>query len=182
MFKNNFKTKNGYTIIETMIAISLFLIIIMAGMGVLLNANLLHQKSRDMRSIMDNLNFVMDDISRNLRTGHDYVCVDEGTVGCGGIDFKNQDGNSESYYAGENNGNWGIYKINEEGVEVPLTPGDINITEKYPFIISGVDSGDFKQPFVTIKLSGEIEYKNVKTPFTLQTSVSQRLIDIETGT
>ena len=68
--KNNKQT--GYTIIETMISVSLFLIIITIGMGALLNANLLHQKSRDMRSIMDNLSFIMEDMSRNLRTGYDY--------------------------------------------------------------------------------------------------------------
>src|SRR3989339_2244393 len=68
--------KGGYTIIETMIAISLFLVIIMAGMGALLNANLLHQKSQNMRSIIDNLSFIMEDMSRNLRTGYDYHCGD----------------------------------------------------------------------------------------------------------
>src|SRR3972149_4215789 len=67
--------KGGYTIIETMIAISLFLVIIMAGMGELLNANLLHQKSQNMRSIIDNLSFIMEDMSRNLRTGSKYYCI-----------------------------------------------------------------------------------------------------------
>src|SRR3989338_1423382 len=66
----------GYTIIETMIAVSLFIVIVMAGMGALLNANLLHRKSQSMRSIMDNLSFVMEDMSRNLRTGFDYQCFD----------------------------------------------------------------------------------------------------------
>ena len=68
--------QGGYTIIETMIAITLFIIIVMAGMGALLNANLLHQKSQDMRSIVDNLSFVMEEMSRNLRTGFDYQCFD----------------------------------------------------------------------------------------------------------
>ena len=67
----------GYTIIETMISVSLFLVIVMAGMGALLNSNLLHQKSRDMRSIMDNLSFIMEDLSKNLRTGYNYHCVDD---------------------------------------------------------------------------------------------------------
>lgn len=37
--------------------------------------------------------------------------------------------------------------------------------------------GDLDQPFVTIKLAGLITYKNISTPFFLQTSVSQRLVD-----
>src|SRR3989338_6447949 len=70
--------QKGYTIIETMIAIALFLIVIMAGTGALLNANLLHEKSRDMRSIMDNLSFIMEDMSRNLRTGTNFRCYESG--------------------------------------------------------------------------------------------------------
>src|SRR3989344_6032721 len=66
---------NGYTIVETMVAVSLFVVITTAGMGTLLSANSLYQKSQNMRSIMDNLNFVMEDMSRNLRTGYSYHCI-----------------------------------------------------------------------------------------------------------
>src|SRR3990167_6100865 len=76
--KNN--KQKGYTIIETMISVSLFLVIVMTGMGALLNTNLLHQKSRDMRSIMDNLSFIMEDMSKNLRTGYNYHCFVSGDV------------------------------------------------------------------------------------------------------
>src|SRR5574343_971807 len=75
--KNN---KSGYTIIETMIAVSVFLVVIMIGMGALLNANSIHQKSQNMRSIMDNLSFVMEDMSRNLRTGYNYHCSDSSNI------------------------------------------------------------------------------------------------------
>ena len=37
----------------------------MVGMDSLLNANLVHRKSEDMRSIMDSLSFIMEDMSRN---------------------------------------------------------------------------------------------------------------------
>src|SRR3990167_5943475 len=95
--------KGGYTIIETMIAISLFLVIIMAGMGALLNANLLHQKAQNMRSIIDNLSFITEDISRNLRTGYNYYCISGGYTlsdvnqtksgqSCWGIAFESQYG------------------------------------------------------------------------------------------
>lgn len=65
----------GFTIIETMISISIFLVVIMIGVDSLLNASLLHQKSRDRRSAMDNLTFIMDDMSRNIRTGYHLRCV-----------------------------------------------------------------------------------------------------------
>ena len=187
--KNN--NKNGYTIIETMIAISLFLVVIMIGMGALLNANLVHRKSQDMRSIMDNLSFIMEDMSKNLRTGYNYHCSDNlsdfGTpLSCtsGGtvIAFEPTDDNPANdiwiYYFG---GNGKIYKSTNglTGSPTQLTPDEVVIDSVSSFFVIGAESPpDTQQPFVTIRLIGEITYKGIKTPFSLQTSVSQRLIDV----
>lgn len=192
------KNKGGYTIIETMIAISLFIIIVMLGMGALLNANLLSQKSKDMRSIIDNLSFVMEDMSRSLRTGYDYHCITDinnlnnigvGASGtdCTGIAFKPQgysDTNNNLWvYEAVNDGTiYYIRKSTDNGVTwVQMTPNEVKIDSATPFTVSGAElrPGDTLQPFVTIKLSGKIIIpgKNVESPFSLQTSVSQRAID-----
>ncbi|MFA6000011.1 MAG: prepilin-type N-terminal cleavage/methylation domain-containing protein [Candidatus Paceibacterota bacterium] len=76
--KNNLKKMNkkgGYTIIETMIAIAVFLVLIMTGMTTLVNAFSVHKKSQNMRSEMDNLSFILEDMSRNLRTGTQFYCL-----------------------------------------------------------------------------------------------------------
>ncbi len=193
--RKNIKQKNkqnGFTIIETMIAISLFLIIIMAGMGALLNANLLHQKSQDMRSLVDNLSFVTEDISRNLRTGYDYHCIDDGVLttinphSCangGGISFKTSLGDQWVYYIGVNpnitsSTAYSIFKT-AGGETVQLTPDEVKIDPVSSFSVLGAEPppGDKQQPFAIIRLVGTITYKGVVSPFSLQTSVSQRLID-----
>jgi len=113
-------SRGGFTIIETMITISIFFIVVVIGMGAVLNANLLHNKSQNMRSIMDNLNFIMEDMSKNIRTGYNYRCYDaSGSItndssidvakSCAntngwGIAFKSSIGNTWSYYV-NNNGN-----------------------------------------------------------------------------
>ncbi|MFA5840700.1 MAG: prepilin-type N-terminal cleavage/methylation domain-containing protein [Candidatus Paceibacterota bacterium] len=203
--KKNIKNKNGYTLIETMISISLFLIIVMEGMGALLNANLLHQKSQNMRSVVDNLSFVMEDISRNLRTGYSYHCItgadDLTNLGvksgnsCWGIAFDyqgHQDGLNDKWIyeiVSENRGGITVYyirkSINSGATWVQLTPDEIAInTTASSFTITGAEppnadgTGDHQQPFVTIKLVGSITLKNIVSPFTLQTSVSQRVVDI----
>ena len=192
----------GYTLIETMIAISLFIIIIMAGMGALLNANLLHQKSQSMRSIMDSMSFSMEDISRNLRTGYNYHCINGADLelstittpiadgSCWGIAFEYQDGSSTTsndqwvYFVGKylSDPISGIYKSTNGGASfVKLTPDEVVIDSTLSsFSIVGAQPppGDTKQPFVTIKLVGKISFKNIETPFSLQTSVSQRVIDV----
>jgi len=209
--KNN--NKAGYTIIETMIAVSLFLIIIIIGMGALVNANFLHQKSQNMRSIIDNLSFVMEDISRNLRTGYNYRCItnnsdlnNTNTIAtaqsgnsCGGIAFEYQNGipyeydsngvlidrhgeDQWVYYLGNCNGKDGICKSVKgatSGSFIQLVPDEVIMTmSDSSFTVTGAVSGDSLQPFVTIKLVGSINSKGIISPFSLQTSVSQRVVDI----
>jgi len=196
--------KGGYTIIETMIAVSIFVVVVMYGMGALVNANLLHNKSKDMRSIIDNLSFVMEDMARNIRTGSTYRCITSNSdysypnIGiplsgqhCWGIAFEPALGNPLNqdqwfYFIGTYNGFFGIYKsVNVGGVQniIQLSPNEVVIDQaNNAFSILGAESpainGDQQQPLVNIRLVGHILYKGVTTPFSLQTTVSQRAIDI----
>jgi len=187
----------GFTLVETMVAISLFLIIVVIGMGALLNSNLLHLKSRDMRSIIDSLSYIMEDMSGNLRTGYSYRCFPTaGTIDMGiprscesgwAIVFKPQNYNSIT-----NNNQWvyyinnsKIFKSTDNGVTyTQLNPDEVSIGQSYAFSVLGAEPppGDSQQPFVIIKLVGTITSKGVVTPFYLQTSASQRTIDVVSGT
>ena len=195
------KISGGYTIIETMIAISVFLVVIMSGMAALLNANLVHQKSQNMRSIMDNLSFIMEDMGRNLRTGYSYHCIVAGDTlptdkvsapkSCAsgwGIAFEFADGGDPK----DDNDQW-VYYINSgkifKSTQGPanlsnffeLTPEEVIIDPVSGFSVIGAESvlTNSEQPLATIRLIGKITYKGVDTPFSLQTSVSQRAIDIK---
>lgn len=196
------KNKNqGYTIIETMIAVSLFLVVTMAGMTALLNANLVNKKSQNMRSIMDSLNFIMEDMSRNLRVGYNYHCISSGLEGFGPqitepqscvsggiIAFENDLGDPEldsdqwMYKIESPDGikPYNIYKSTDSGSNwVQLNPDEIIIDPNSFFSVTGAEAPpDSTQPFVTIKLKGNINFKNTTTPFNIRTAVSQRVIDI----
>lgn len=208
MIKNKFKKqKGGYTIIETMITISLFTIIVMYGMGALLNANALHQKSQSMRSILDSLSFITEDISRNLRTGSGYHCLDyeEGSISEASIGAlsvpKSCEGGGWAIIFEPPRGNpndtqdqW-VYYISNDGKIfkaagapygtsdfVQLTPEGVVVDPvKSGFVVYGAEpptQGDLQQPFVTIRFVGSITYKDIVSPFSIQTSASQRTVDI----
>ncbi|MEK7539357.1 MAG: hypothetical protein AAB595_01825 [Patescibacteria group bacterium] len=221
-FLKNNKINTGYTIIETMIAVSLFLVVVMIGMGALLNANLLHQKSRDMRSILDNLSFVMEDMGKNLRTGYNYRCYDNGLPWVQSYAQNNNGSNnntSNDLNTPRSCASGGVIVFEEAyGHTSSTVPADPNATDQWVYKIESTDSGvtfdisksidgglnwvqlnsdevvldsvsgfsvmgaesppDVQQPFVTIRLVGTITFKNVVTPFSFQTSVSQRVIDI----
>ena len=185
---------SGYTIIETMISISLFLVVVMSGMGALLNANLVHEKSQDMRGIIDSLSFIMEDMARNLRVGYDFHCIDNGDLNTifahsceygGGISFKSSlaDGGGQWIYYIKNDGTIHKRYTDAEGVlhEYQLTPPDVVIDDISGFSVLGAESpslGNTQQPFITIRLVGKVKYHDVETPFSLQTSTSARLIDL----
>ena len=182
---------------ETMIATSLFIIIVMSGMGALMNANRLHQKSQDMRSILDNLSFVMEEISRHLRVGYNYHCFEMGDAIPGteadlpkscengvGISFQSTigGGGQWTYFIG---GDGRVYKSVDGSIPIPLTTDEVHIDIASAFSVLGAEipaadgSGDKQQPFVTIRLVGSITSKDgIVTPFKLQTSVSHRLVDV----
>lgn len=198
--QNKYNKTGGYTIIETMISISVFLVIIMYGMGSLLNANLLFQKSQDNRSIIDSLNFIMEDMSRNLRTGYNYRCyynppfsevlssdsfnTPRSCASGWAIAFETADGSTA-----QSNDQW-VYSIaggkilkSTDGATtaIQLTPNEVSIDAFSGFSVLGAEPssvGNSQQPLITIRLSGSITSKGVVTPFSLQTSVSQRLLDL----
>ncbi len=192
------KSRNaGYTIIETMISVSLFTVIVTIALGSLLNANLLHRKSQNMRSILDNLSFTMEDMSRNLRVGYNYYCIPASLVfpssgstlsgsNCPGIAFVPVSGGSSEWayeIVTANGGSTYYIRRSTDGgaTWVQLTPDEINVNSISSFTIIGAEPppGNSRQPFVTIKLVGSITTSNGGTsPFSLQTSVSQRKIDI----
>jgi hypothetical protein len=80
----------------------------------------------------------------------------------------------------DNNGK--IFRSTDGGTSyIQLNPDEVVITNTLsPFAILGSEApaGDLQQPLVGIRLVGNITFKNVVTPFSLETSVSQRLVDI----
>ena len=176
------KKNTGYTIIETMISVSLFVVIVIAGTGALLNANLLHNKSQNMRSIMDNLNFIMEDLSRDLRMGYNYRCYhDAGNItgdpninsarSCAtgwGIAFESNypvigdpifNGDQWAYYIDSGK----IYKsTNGAASFIPLTPDEVVIESTSivpPFSVLGAE------PPIRDPLTGVIIGGNLQQPF-----------------
>lgn len=72
------KASQGFTLIEIMISIAIFTIVMTVGVSAVLNANAIHKVNQSQRSLMDNLNFVMEDMSRNIRLGSNYFCLNTG--------------------------------------------------------------------------------------------------------
>lgn len=197
-FSHN-KKQSGFTIIETMIATSLFLVVMVIGIGSLLNANAISHKNTDERAVLDSISFALEEMSRNLRTGYSYHCELNGDAlltpevpkSCDLgylIAFEDTHGSVDDL-----NDQW-VYKIDSgvngltisksidsgtSWIELVDTPNLI-IDSASGFLVLGAEPPpeDTNQPFVIIKIAGEIIGKDDNTSFSLQTAVSQRLLDI----
>jgi prepilin-type N-terminal cleavage/methylation domain-containing protein len=187
----------GFTLIEMLISSGLFTIIILIGIGAVLTVTSVHKKNQKLRSVVDTISFAMEDIARNARLGSAYNC---GTTGgdCSDLtyqfSFEQVDGDwdlvtgigDEFVYrmAQSQNGDYFTLEKSEFGLAssdndfYQLLPREVEIDmSKSGFKVSGSPLGDGLQPYVRIRLAGVIDYRGVRTPFALETIISQRQVD-----
>lgn len=184
------KTTHGFTIIELLVAGALFSSAVVIGVGsvfAVLNAN---SKAQSVQLVMNNINFVFENMVRHIRTGSVYHCRDTGMLtnprdcptGADSFVFESEDGDRA-----DSDDQW-IYRYNAatESIEksqdsgdtfASLTAPEVHI-ESLRFYVEGAPAMDTAQPMVIIVVQGYAEVDaRTTTAFNLQTTVSQRIPD-----
>ena len=59
---------NGFTLIEMMVAISLFAVVMVIVIAALLGVNNANKRAQKIRAVVDNLNYSIEDMTRKIRT------------------------------------------------------------------------------------------------------------------
>ncbi len=181
--KKQTEMEKGFTLMEVMVSVSIFAIIITVGIGSLLTIFGTLQKTRTDQQTMDSLSFVLDTMTRRIRTGFDY----EGDAST--ITFKDQD------YDGIINTTPVTYTVqanplDNDALQLFATDvtGTFNITpdnliiNSFGIEITGTDPTDGIQPMVQIHLSGILKNGKRESPMSLQATVSQRILDFPIST
>lgn len=177
--QHNFK-HTGFTLIEVMVAVSVFAIILTVGIGSLLTINNAYRKSQTERVVIDNLSFTLESMAREIRTGNNYNCGGVcDSSGSSTIKFINSDGDTITYTFDFNGGQGRIVSSDPTlpGGQLALTDPSVVIIDDMKFFVVGESTDDTIQPYVIITITGTATASNQQSQFTLQTSVSQRLID-----
>jgi type II secretory pathway pseudopilin PulG len=78
MRNKNKKNNIGFTLVEIIVSVSIFTIVMLVTMGALLTLNDSSRKAQALRTVIDNLNFAVEDMSRKIRTGSFYRCFPMG--------------------------------------------------------------------------------------------------------
>lgn len=172
----------GFTLIEILVAISIFAIVMTLSLGAFLNISDIQKKTESFRVVNDSLNFIMEAMVREIKEGYNYKC-ENGTCNSFSFTMGTAGVAEEITYArieDSGNGRGNITrKQGELADEQRITPNSLDIQD-LTFTTRGDDPGpaDTTQPLVTINLSAESGKKDkLKSQLNLQTTVSQRRLD-----
>lgn len=194
--------QRGFTLIELMVSVAIFSVVMVIGLGALLSIVNADRKANAAASVMNNINFAVESMGRNIRTGYNYHCGSSTGGDCTGspgtyFAFTASDGSSVEYRY-ENSGSCSTgcvsRQVTRAGVPsgfIRITSPDINIST-LNFYLTGfctksgttgstnttLCTADTRQPRLTILLRGDGQVNNATTTFTIQTSVTQRLYDL----
>lgn len=191
MIKNIQQQNKGFTLIEIMVAVSIFAMVMVIAIGAVLSIVSANRKAAALNSVITNLNFAIEGMVRDLRTGTGYNC---GAVGPGANDcastgndkvgFLSAQYNSAIGYGlgGANDATCpnGIYKVVEETDYYCLTGPDVKINQLRFYVIGSQPAPllEYSQPKIIIVMNGNFVGYGALGNFSLQSMISQRKLDI----
>lgn len=77
------KTQSGFTLIEMIVALGLFSVVITISVGALLSLIASNEQLQKEQSVMVNLSFALDSMTREIRTGTKYFCDSQNSLSGG---------------------------------------------------------------------------------------------------
>ena len=170
--------KRGFTLIEMIMSVAVFTVVALIAAGSLLAIADANRKAQAFKSVVNNLNFALESVARNLRTGSGYASSFPQATNCPsdyktGISFTSQDGRALSYsLAGSQ-----IVRGVSGGSPLGITAPEVKV-DRFCFLIEGTGANDAVQPHALMLVGGIMEgKKRVETRFDVQTFITQRLLD-----
>jgi len=186
-----------------MVAVSIFAIVMLVGVGALLSLVQANDRAQAINSVMNNLNAALEDMSRSIRVGTSYHCetspfppsplslltTPKDCSSGGGLLLAFEPSGAGSSDPRE------VYRLNGTQLErsldggttwVAITAPEVSI-DKFSFYVTGSCSSsgaggactaDQLQPRVLMSIQGSAQVPGGRTTFNVQASVVQRLLDI----
>lgn len=195
IFNKKIRKNQGFSLVELMVASSIFIIVMLITSGAIFTVFNSNQRSKNLRSAIDNLNISLESMTRTVRFGKNYHC---GTAGvpseprnCNGdtpLTVLDMSGSLVTYgRVVDSNGIGRVYRTKNASTYY-VTSQDVNIQSLYFAVygtvpnIAGLGTcplqNDCLQPRVVILIKGYVgEKTTTRSSFAFQTTISQRELD-----
>lgn len=179
----SFRRRAGFTLVELLVAVGLFAVIMTLSAGAYLVMIAVNARAQAVALVTDELSFVLENITRSIRTGRDYSC----STGFDSTNCQATGGSSFTFNSSSND--LTQYRVSSGAIEryttitgwVPLTDPGITITSLV-FYVSGAgdtSGGNYAQPFVRIVVIGTARAEKGETvTFSVETAATMRGVDI----
>lgn len=200
---HSLSTHRGFSLVELMVALTIFSVVVTMSIGTLTVMIRANAKAQAESLAMTNLSFAIDSITRSIRTGRDFYCVNELTgsqLPGAGTTQDCAKGYTVVFTPGFNPNTRLAYRLNNGSIEqredvrvgAVTTPGQwVSITSATPptkvtvdqFVLTvdgAEDTGvnDDVQPEVSLLVSGTVESgPGVTESFRVQSTIVQRVLD-----
>jgi type II secretory pathway pseudopilin PulG len=195
-FKNKkLKTDRGFTLVEILVAVSLFIVVATISIGAILTVYDANRKAQSTKTVMDNLNLSLENMTRTVRFGNYYYCGVSSTVNQTSNCPLSSGGSGSDSVSVTFNAARTIYRLcgnaikrsdngdkncSDTGMQSITSPE--TVIQYLRFYVSGTgNSGpdQIKQPYVMAIIKGYVgEKQTSQTSFFIETLMSQRILDI----
>ncbi len=98
MNNNNFQNNKGFTLLEMIVSMGIFTIVAVIAVGSLVRISSLNRQAQSLQAATNNINYILESMSREMRVGSTYDCFDGETYDgpASGVVFSACNPNSES--------------------------------------------------------------------------------------
>ncbi len=185
----------GFSLVELMVSLTIFSVVMTVSIGTLLVLIDANAKAQALYSSMTNMSYVMDSITRNIRTGYDHYCgiptygMESSNLPSGSQDCTSSGRQSSIAFNREADDVRVGYRLNgtsieqKEGIKdwVRVTADDVRV-DSFTFTVVGTDDAvndnDSEQPRISLYIDGKVNNGlETDTDFNLQTTVIGRILD-----
>ena len=178
--------KKGFTLLEMVVSVGLFSIIVTTAISIMLQVSNAQLKASGVQTILDNIRFSLELITKEIRTGNSYAA---NSTCAAGIKFKTSLNEDRVYYLDiptkiVMRATAAITPADCDGlsgVVQPFTSEDVEIS-RLDFQIKGQNLGpDDGQPWVIVNLAGKSKGPKYQldSSVNLQTAIVQRIRDLK---